>query len=294
MDERDVDMDEWLADDELADEYTPPLPLNWLMERLDEPDPQVRVEAIKELWEHVDPQVMERLFELAENDQDERVRCRAISGLGRYVWECEVSDPNLTDLDEDDEFTPADLDRLRKFLFGIYRDESRSLNERRFAIEALSFLHEPAVDQAIMALYERPEKEARLSALFSMGRNGSEQWESILAREIWSEDKEIRIEAINAIGEMRADSFGKDLWRLTYDPDRDVMMAAIFSLGQTGWEDAFDRLDELTLDPDPEIRQVADAALEEWMIFSQIDGELEDEDWDEEEADELDEESDWM
>ncbi|MBN1936278.1 MAG: HEAT repeat domain-containing protein [Anaerolineae bacterium] len=282
------DMDEMLSDDEFTDEDEVPVPFGWLMEQLNEQDPETRIQAVSALWDHVEPEAMERLFDMAQNDPDERVRCKAISGLGRYIWECTVIDFDFPDPYQDDDLTQEDLDRLRSFLLGLYRDEGRSLDERRYAVEALSFLPENVVIDLIQALYQRPEKQAKISALFSMGRSGIERWEKILAREIWSEDKEIRIEAIDAVGEMRVDSLGKDLWRLTYDPDRDVMMAALFSLGQTGWEEAFERLDELTLHPDPEVRQVADAALEEWMLFSQMGADLENGD------EEQDEDADWM
>ncbi len=288
MDESFNDTDEMFFDDEFEE----PIPFGWLMERLDDPDPQVRLDTVNALWEHVEPEAMARLFDLARNDPDEQVRCKAISGLGRYIWECMTIDFDVPDPYYDGELRQEDQDRLYEFLLGIYRDENRSFDERRYAVEAISFLSDSVVSEAIQALYQRPEKEAKISALFSMGRNGALCWEEILSREIWNQDREIRIEAIDAVGEMRADSLGRDLLRLTYDPDRDVMMAAIFALGQTGWEGAFDRLDELALHADPEIRQVADAALDEWTIFSQVGTAWEqDDEWDD---DDPDDDLDWM
>lgn len=288
MDESVDDMDETFYDDE----FDSPVSFGWLMERLDDPNPGVRAQTINELWDHVEPEAMARLFDLAQNDPDEQVRCKAISGLGRYVWECMSIDFDVPDPYNDGELSREDQEHLHSFLLGIYQDPNRSFDEQRYAVEALSFLSENTVTDLIRALYQRPEKKAKISALFAMGRNGAICWEEILAREIGNEDKEIRIEAIDAIGEMRADSLGKDLLRLTYDPDRDVMMAAVFALGQTGWESAFDRLDELTLHPDPEIRQVADAALEEWTIFSQVGADWED--GDEEDDDGSEDDLSWM
>jgi len=61
------------------------------------------------------------------------------------------------------------------------------------------------------------------------------------------------------------------LWRLTYSEDREIQLEAIWALGQGGWEGAFDRLDELSLDSiDAEIQETAEAALEEWYIYSGV------------------------
>ncbi|MBN1579196.1 MAG: HEAT repeat domain-containing protein [Anaerolineae bacterium] len=266
-----------LFDDTFENELDPDIEMEmteasmhtWLA-RLDDTDPETRVTAIQNLWNHVDAEVMERLYDLAQNDPDQTVRGKALSGLGRYIYEAVILDFEWDDPYLDDWYTEQDYQRIYTLLTGVYTDESKSLEERRYAVEGLSFLYDDPIPGFIEELYVRPEKEAKISALFAMGRNGSKRWLDILGREIWSRDKEIRIEAIDAVAEMNADSFGKDLWRMTYDHDQDVVMAAIWALGQTGWEEAFERLDELTLHPDPDISQLADVALEEWMMFSQL------------------------
>jgi HEAT repeat protein len=259
------------------------------LERLDDQDPKVRTEAVQSLWNHVDAEVMAKLYGLAQNDPDQTVRCKALSGLGRYIYETVILDFEWDDPYCDDWYTEDDFRRLYALLTNVYTDENKSLDERRFAVEALSFLYDEPIPTFIAELYARPEKKAKISALFAMGRNGTSRWLEILEREIWSRDKEIRIEAIDAVAEMNADVLGKDLWRMTYDHDKDVQMAAIWALGQTGWEEAFDRLDELTLNADPGISQLADAALEEWMMFSQLNDSL-----DLPEAEDLDDEAGWV
>ncbi len=260
-----------------------------LLARLDDERPQVRADAVSSLWDYVEPEAMERLLDLAQHDPAPAVRCKAISGLGRYMWEAAIIDFDWDDPYRDDWYTAKDYERLYNFLYNVYANEQNTLDERRYAVEALSFLYDEPVPTLIRELYARPEKEAKISALFSMGRHGTTRWLDILEREIWSRDKEIRIEALEAAAEMHADALGKDLWRMTYDHDKKVMMAATWALGQTGWEEGFDRLDELTMHHDPKISELADAALEEWLLFNQINSE------EELELDELDDnESDWM
>ena len=101
-----------------------------------------------------------------------------------------------------------------------------------------------------------------------MGNDGSARWLEIISRELYNSDKDLQIDAIEAAGEMSAESLGRDLLRLTYADDRDVMSSALWALGQSGWSGAFDRLDEFSLDPDPEIREIADDAMDEWLFFS--------------------------
>jgi HEAT repeat protein len=231
---------------------------------------------------------MERLIDLAQHDPEPGVRCKAISGLGRYVYEGDITDFEWQDPYIDDWLSKADFERVCDLLKRIYHDAQHPLDERRYAVEALSFLAGDEIERMIGELYACPDKPARVSALFAMGRNGSERWLDILGQEIDNPDKDVQIEAIDAAGEMNAEPLGKDLWRLTYAEDKDVMLSAIWALGQTGWEGAFERLDELTFDRDPEIREVADAAMEEWMLFNHLDAEFDEEEgesWEEGESD---------
>jgi len=112
-----------------------------------------------------------------------------------------------------------------------------------------------------------------------MGRSGNVRWTETILKEMYNPDSELQREAIRAAGEVGLTETGKDLWRLTYSEDREVQLEAIWALGQSGWEGAFERLDELSLlSADLEIQEAAEAALEEWYIYS---GALADEIFDE-------------
>jgi len=258
---------------------------------LDDDDPQVRALAIRGLWYYPEPALIDRLIEMAEQDPSPLVRARAVSGLGIYMYEGEMADYGydfgpMTEILREEELPQTDFERAKEFLQSVYADGTRSLDERRFALEALSFLSDPEIADLVEEAYNQPEREMKISAVFAMGRSGLIRWTDILGRELYNDDWEIQREAIRAAGEMGLDELGKDLWRLTYADEREIMLEALAALAQTGWEGAFDRIDELTLDTDQEIAQAAEEAMDEWILMNEIQS-LGDEpeldlDWDEE------------
>jgi hypothetical protein len=228
--------------------------------------------AIEGMWEYPEPELIPILSAAADADGDEEVRCAAIRTLGRYVFEgdmaaydCDFGD--LDDLVREDELPREDFETVRAFLCVVYGDSNKSLNERRFAVEALSFLNDEEVHAVILEAYAHPERDMKRSALFAMGRNGNGRWTDILQQEIYSADPELQWEAIRAAGEASLEEAGKDLWRMTYADDREIQLMAIWALGQSGWDGAFDRLEELALSStDEEVRDTAEAAIEEWDL----------------------------
>ena len=257
-----------------------------LQNHLDDPEPEVRALAIQGLWDYPDPEFIPLLFATAENDADEQVRCRAIIALGRYIYEGEMAnyDYDFGFMDEGeivrlDELSKENFLKVKELLLSIYRDENKPLNERRFAVEALSFCSDKEILAIIEEAYAHSNSKMKLSAIFGMGRSGNVRWTETILKEMYNPDSELQREAIRAAGEVGLTEAGKALWRLTYSEDREVRLEAIWALGQSGWEGAFERLDELSLlSADLEIQEAAEAALEEWYIYS---GALADEIFDE-------------
>ncbi len=245
-----------------------------LTDHLNDPEPEVRMLAIQGLWDYPEPEYIPLLFAAAQNDPDEQVRCRAIITLGRYLYEGEMADYDLDlgpmeDVMRLGELSKKDFLNVKNFVLDVYRDESKTLDERRFAVEALSFLSDEEVFSILEEAYAHPDPKMKLSAIFGMGRSGNIRWMDIILNELYNPNPELQQEAIRAAGEAGLTEAGKDLWRLTYADDRETVLEAIWSLGQSGWEGAFDRLDELSIDgADSEIRETAEAALEEWYIYS--------------------------
>ena len=244
--------------------------LSLLLENLNDPNPRARVLAVREATDYTDEVVVDRVLALADSDPNLEVRCTAISSLGNFVYlgATTVYELEMDSIYAQDLLAEADYRRVYDFLLSLYHDESRTLDERRYAVESLSYASDETAEQVIAELYARPEKEAKISALFAMGCSGSVRWEETLRGEFLNEDSDLQIEAIHAAGEMGAEDLGKDLWRMTYAEDRDTVIAAVWALGQIGWDGAFDRLDELTLHEDPQIRECADEAMEEWLFYN--------------------------
>ena len=245
------------------------------VEFLDDEDPEVRAAAVRGLWSSSDASLVDRLLEMATYDSSAMVRARAISGLGIYIHEgmmltFDEDEEPFAEFLGDDEITEAQFNQVRDYLFAVYEDEDRTTDERRYAVESLAFLFEPEVADLIKDAYNSPEKEMKVSAVFAMGRNGLARWNDILARELYSADPDLQREAIRAVGELGPPELGKDLLRLTYAEDPEIKFEAIEALGQSGWEGAFERLEELTLDLNPQVADMAEIALEEWLMWREV------------------------
>ena len=253
-----------------------PIP-QWLLDQLSESEPDIRIEAIEALSTCQEDLAIDCLIDRTQTDADPDVRSAALLALGQFIYLGSISEYGTGDPELFEEISQEDYDRTLAFLLSVYHDEECPLGERRCAVEALGFGGGDEVLQVISELYARPEKEAKISALRAMGRNAAISWLAVVGRELYSDDLDMQLEAIDAAGEMGADSLGKDLLRLTYADDRDVVMSALWALGQTGWEGAFDRLDEMTLDPDVEIRELADEAMDEWLLFNGLTSDHEEE-----------------
>ena len=201
------------------------------LDSLNDPDPHVRTRAIKALPDHSDVKVLDRLIDLVQNDPETEVRGAAILGIGDMISHEVIYtyDPETGEDDEDldGDLAGTDLSRVYRFLLEVYPDPERTLDEKRYAIEVLSLFSTKTVEEAIASLYAIPDKEAKRSALFAMGRNGSARWTDILRDDLGNPDLDLQLEAIEVVGELGITSLGKDLWRLTYADDKDIMLAAL-------------------------------------------------------------------
>ncbi len=235
-------------------------------------NPEVRAKAISCMWDFPSKDRIDLLFEALRTETDPEIRVKVISGLGRYVFELEddelFGDDEMFDkfASEEDRIPRDDLIRVKQYLVETFKDESRSIDERRHALEGLGFSSDESVQHMIEEAYSSGDKSMRVSAIFAMGRSGLLIWHKTLVKELDNPDPEIQLEAIRACGSAGVEKAGKRLLQLTHSRDKDIFLASVWALGETGWKDGFDRLDELSSSKDEEVSETAKAALEEWFV----------------------------
>ncbi|MCL4396561.1 MAG: HEAT repeat domain-containing protein [Chloroflexi bacterium] len=244
--------------------------LTLLRSLLDDPDAQVRAEAIACLWNDPDPRWIDVLMHKAAEDSHGDVRTHAISALGRYVFEGDAA--AFEDWDGYEiSITPADYARVTDFLFRIAQDPEEAVEARRYAIEALAFRSEdPDVLDLVEWAYHHDDRRLRVSALFSMARNGDPRWTDYILQELHSRDTEIQYEAVHAAGELGLEEATDILIDMVRGKNvrKPLRLLAIYALGEIGAERAYAVLDRLTHSRDRDVRDVAREAVEEWLAVN--------------------------
>lgn len=208
---------------------------------LTDDDPRVREVAVELLWEDYTLEVMNVLVDLAQHDSVVGVRAAAMSALGRYVLAGELED------------LPEDLvEPARKTALTAWEDRSNDVHVRRRALEALSNMTAPVVNEAIAEAYESPYHEMRVSAVFAMGRSCDSRWEDHILEEIEGSDAEMQYEAARAAGELQLQEAVPRLAHLLLEGDREIVDAAVWSLGEIGGKAAMRVLEALADKADEE------------------------------------------
>lgn len=262
----------WLAD--IADGLRPldARAGKLVLRLLDDPDAQVRAEAVSCLWHTADPMWIEELLTKSQRDPDLDVRTRAISTLGHYIVDAEIE--LFRDLDNEDRtLSEADVQRVVDFLFDTAQNAQLSVDERRYSIEALAFLDDPEVDELIDWSYAQNDPRYRASAIFAMGRSGNLRWTDQVMMEMHSANREVQYEAVRAAGELGLQEATEDLIRLVRGRgvEKALRLRAIYSLGEAGDDRAYPVLEELCHARDREVREAAREAAEEWLMGSMAD-----------------------
>lgn len=219
---------------------------------LKDEDSEVRCKAIEGLWESEEPSLVNPLIELLEQDRSADVQAMAASALGNFAL-----------LAEQAKLRPCHKARISQTLFPIIEDQSRTIEVRRRALEAVSPLSLPEVSKAIRQAYHGHNHELKVSAIYAMGRNCDPTWLPILLEELANADAEIRYEAVIACGELGREEAVAAATRLVRDPDTDVQLAAIQALGKIGGSEAKNNLEECQHNSSQAIRDAAREALAE-------------------------------
>ena len=201
------------------------------------------------------------------------MRTHAISALGRYIFEGDAA--AFEDWDGYEiSITADDYARVTDFLFRIAQDPEEAVEARRYAIEALAFRSEDAdVLDLIEWAYHHDDRRLKVSALFSMARNGDPRWTDSILQELHSRDTEIQYEAVHAAGELGLEEATHSLIEMVRSKNvrKPLRLLAIYALGEIGDERAYPVLDRLTHSRDRDVRDVAREAVEEWIVVNAAD-----------------------
>jgi HEAT repeat protein len=189
---------------------------------LKDSNPLVRTAAVRILWDCEDQDLAWIYMDMAESDQDQKVRAAAASALGRFVYLAEVDElPENIELE------------IEKRLLCIAKGQDDELLRQK-SLEALGYSSLEEVARLIQEAYDSGKRDWIASSLFAMGRSANEMWRNQILSKILNPHPVIRMEAARAAGELELSEATSDLFELLKDDNVDVRSAAIWSLSQIG------------------------------------------------------------
>jgi len=217
---------------------------------LKDDDAEVRLSAVRGLWECESPELIDILTALAETDDDAAVRAEAALGLGRFVLLFELG-----------RLRKRHFDRACATLRRVVENAGEIEEVRARAIEAIGSHDATWVRQSITQAYESGTHRLKVSAVQAMGRSAESRWLPLLRRELSSDEAELRYEAAVASGSLADEAVVPSLVPLVADSDDQARAAAIAALGEIGGAAARRALDDLIEAPSKATSEAAAAAL---------------------------------
>lgn len=210
---------------------------------LTDPEPDVRVLAIRLLWECDDRHLADTFLTMMKEDPDPQVQAAAASALGSFIYEGEL-----------DELPSTLLNKVVDELLNVYRT-SEHIHVRRHALESLGFSSRTEIVPLIEAAYKTTIPDMIASALFAMGRSADGKYHTKVKANIHNPNTSIQLEAVRAAGELDIKEVREDLLEMvdSGDLDEEVFYAAIWSLSQLGGDGVkvkFEEIMESEIDDD--------------------------------------------
>ncbi|MFT3890145.1 MAG: HEAT repeat domain-containing protein [Anaerolineales bacterium] len=201
---------------------------------LNDPDPQVRIRAIRLLSECEDTKLASTFLDMLKSDKDVNVRVEAAHALGLFV-----------DLGELEEISESIYHKIEDTLLAVANGDDDS-RVRRAALESLGYSARPEVITLIESSFHREDPAWQTSAIVAMGRSADDRWEENVLRSLVSVNDNIRRSAVEAAGNLEIKSARTVLLQLMNEEEDDsVMRAVIWSLSQIGGEDVRTYLENL-------------------------------------------------
>ncbi len=200
---------------------------------LQDPDDEVRTNALKLLEETSDFRLIPNLVKMIQNDPEAETRARAATVLGQFVQLGEMGDlPN------------GKLKLVEETLIKAAHDEHTSI--ARAALEALGYSSRPELDALIISAFNRPDPLWQATALFAAGRSADNRWQEQIITGLLSDDIPVRLVAVQSAGELELKLARRPLLEMLEDEaDDDIFQAIIWSLSQIGGDDVRTMLETL-------------------------------------------------
>lgn len=198
-----------------------------------DPDAQVRLNAVRTLWEFENKSLVPTFINLLLSDPDVDVRASSATALGQYVY-----------LGELDELPARRLREIEDLLLQVtIGSEAEAV--RKSALESLGYSSREEVPGLIEKAFASMDEDWRSSALFAMGRSGNETWNNQVLSMLEHQHPDLRMEAARAAGELEIKEAVQQLMELLEDPFEAVREASIWSLSQIGGQGVREKLEEL-------------------------------------------------
>lgn len=197
--------------------------------KLEDPSEDIRIMAIKGLWEYTDRFLLRKLIDTLYTDESENVQIEAARGLRKFSI---LAQSNKL-LDRDSQYLE---ERLLNLIGPEGDDYELNIDLRRFITEALAPFDNERVRNIIMDNYNSVDETLKSSGLFAMGDNGHPQWIPFILEEMENENPEIRFEAAGAAGRLADISLVPALARMGNDTNTEVLSSIITALNNIGGE----------------------------------------------------------
>jgi HEAT repeat protein len=212
---------------------------------LTDPEPEVRMRAIRLLDECEDSKIVPSYLEILKNDPDVNVRVEAAKILNLFV-----------DLGELEEIPEKIYHQVEDALLASANSED-DIRVRRAALESLGYSSRPEVTTLIESAFHREDPTWQASSLIAMGRSADNRWDEEVTRSLVNVNDRVRKAAVRAAGELSLQLARPILLKmLGEEEDEDILSAVIWSLSQIGGEDVRTYLENL-LDQIEDEEQIA-------------------------------------
>ncbi|MCP4664295.1 MAG: hypothetical protein GY856_53605 [bacterium] len=244
-----------------------------ILEGLDSPDPALRRAAVEVVDDIMDDELAGEVLEILDSDPDDELRSRTAIALGPALEEC-CDEADWDDSMVDAPLTMARYREIEDRLKSLYHDASSPKVVRRRALEAAIRSPQPWQEGAVRSAYAGDDPEWRATAVFCMAHLPGFDDEILTA--LGSDDPGVELEAVRAAGQRGIEKAAAALFdrAASEATERSIRLAAVEGLANVRPPGAQELLTSLSESDDEEIADVAEEALEEFLVWEMAEAEM--------------------